>query len=555
MDLPLWSDTIRRLYLSGAANQFILHGNVQDRFAIPHESGLRLGSLTDFLLHEQLRRFDIVLGYELGSGVRVLSGETLFRQIAPPVDPPVDPPGAIAWIDHFLRLCVNLRSLASNHTASSSSAGRNYHVAVIIASAELSFPAASPSSRDYTLHSVAAVVRSWSRESYFLEQNMAVFLLTEQLNDLHRLLTQNPRAALIEVGLPDERMLTDVFRAFIQSYPQALSRFSDQPEIPASRFVGATIGSIETLLKQREYQQIPLEERELGEWKKSLVEKDAQGLIEFLEPSRTLDDFFGSDAVKTWLRQDIALWQAGDLAAMPMGYLLCGPVGTGKTFLVECLAGEASVPVVKLKNFRDRWVGSTEGNLERIFGFLHALGRCFVFVDEADQALGGRESGTSDAGLSGRIYSMMAKEMGNTDNRGRIVWILASSRPDLIEVDLKRPGRVDVKFPLFPALDSAEGYGLIRALGKKYQMELPRECPEDLLPLIPPLITPGTAESVAVKAYRELRSSGTDVLSALKNTLDEYLSPIPESTMRFQIELAVSEASDLAFVPMEFRHK
>jgi hypothetical protein len=50
-----------------------------------------------------------------------------------------------------------------------------------------------------------------------------------------------------------------------------------------------------------------------------------------------------------------------------MGYLLCGPVGTGKTYMVECLAGDAGVPVVKLKNFRDKWIGSTEGNLEKIF--------------------------------------------------------------------------------------------------------------------------------------------------------------------------------------------
>ena len=157
----------------------------------------------------------------------------------------------------------------------------------------------------------------------------------------------------------------------------------------------------------------------------------------------------------------MALWRANDLKALPMGYLLCGPVGTGKTFLVECLAGEAGVPVVKIKNFRDRWVGSSEGNLEKIFRLMRALGRCMVFIDEADQSLGRRESGSGDSGLSGSLYSMIAQEMADTANRGRVLWLLATSRPDLIEVDLKRPGRIDVKVPLLPTSTPAESAALI----------------------------------------------------------------------------------------------
>ena len=67
----------------------------------------------------------------------------------------------------------------------------------------------------------------------------------------------------------------------------------------------------------------------------------------------------------------------------------------------KCLAGEAGVPVVKFKNFRDKWVGSTEGNLEKIFRLLQALGRCVVFIDEADQALGRRGGGDDSSGVSG----------------------------------------------------------------------------------------------------------------------------------------------------------
>jgi SpoVK/Ycf46/Vps4 family AAA+-type ATPase len=238
---------------------------------------------------------------------------------------------------------------------------------------------------------------------------------------------------------------------------------------------------------------------------------------------------------------------------MPMGYLLCGPVGTGKTYLVECLAGEAGVPVVKMKNFRDRWVGSTEGNLEKIFGLLHALGRCVVFIDEADQALGSRDAGSGDSGVSGRVYSMMAKEMSNTANRGRILWILASSRPDLIEVDLKRPGRVDVKIPLFPAHEGEESYRLIRALGKKHDLDLPKECPPEVLELMPELVTPGAAESIAIKVYRLVRTKSVESVEALRDCLDEYQNPVPQDIMDFQIGLAVREASDLDFVPEVFR--
>lgn len=551
---PAWAEEIRDLYLSSAANQFVVHGNVSDRLFLPSKEGssLRVGNLIDYFTEVQLEKFDLVLSYELGSGLRIESGDEWFQTLPFADEMPNDPPNAIGYIDKFLRFCVNLRGLSPDEGTESATVGRNHSVAVIIKSAELVFPV-SKQTRDYQLNSMASVVRSWSHETHFVEQNLAVFLVSENLNDLNHLLSHNQRAARIEIPMPELEQLVEAFSYFEKTFPNALSEFAGNPEVPASRLAGATVSSIESLLKRREYEKAVLKETDLADLKKSLVERDARGLIEFLEPTRTLDDVFGSEGVKTWVRQDIALWHSNDLAAMPMGYLLCGPVGTGKTYLVECLAGEAGVPVVKLKNFRDRWVGSTEGNLEKIFGLLHALGRCVVFIDEADQALGSRDSGSGDSGVSGRVYSMMAKEMSNTDNRGRILWILASSRPDLIEVDLKRPGRVDVKIPLFPAHEAEEAYLLIRALGKKHDLALPKVCPEKILPLVPSLVTPGAAESIAIKVYRQVKTEGVSAEEALLDCLDEYQNPIPEEIMDFQIGLAVKEASDLDFVPAVFR--
>lgn len=555
MARPAWAEEIRRLYLSSATNQFVVHGNVNDRLLISDsdDAETSVGNLIDYLKEVQLNRFDIVLSYELGGGLRIERGEELFRKLRFTEDLPTDPANAIGCVDQFLRFLVNL-SRISPEESSDSFAGRNYHVGIVIKSAELIFPV-SKQTRDYQLNSMASVVRAWSQETHFLDQNLAVILVTENLNDLNHLLAHNQRCSRIEIPMPGDGELDAVFRHFEKTYPKALENFKGRPEFAASRLAGATISSIESLLKRREYEKQPLEEDDLSDLKKSLVERDAQGLIEFLEPTRTLEDVYGHEAVKKWMRQDISLWHQGDLEAMPMGYLLCGPVGTGKTYLVECLAGEAGVPVVKLKNFRDRWVGSTEGNLEKIFGLLHALGRCIVFIDEADQALGSRDSGSGDSGVSGRVYSMMAKEMSNTDNRGRILWILASSRPDLIEVDLKRPGRVDVKIPLFPAHSPEDGYRFIRALGKKHKLKLPKECPEHILPLVPALVTPGAAESIAIKIYRQVKTEGVDAIEGLRDCLDEYQNPIPEEIMDFQIKIAVREASDLDFVPEQFREK
>jgi hypothetical protein len=237
-----------------------------------------------------------------------------------------------------------------------------------------------------------------------------------------------------------------------------------------------------------------------------------------------------------------------------MGYLLCGPVGTGKTFLVECLAGEAGVPVLKLKNFRDKWIGSSEANLEKIFSLIHALGRCIVFVDEADQTLGRRDSGISDSGLSGRLYSMIAQEMANTDNRGNIVWVLGSSRPDLIEVDLKRPGRIDLKVPILPTATREQSGGLIAALARRYNLVVTEAELHAMQHLFPVMLTPGGAEALVVKAYRVSRTEGVAPGAALTRCLVGYQSPIPQDVLDRQIRLAIAEATDLAFVPEELRH-
>jgi ATPase family associated with various cellular activities (AAA) len=544
--LPSWASELITGYESGAAAQFVLAGNVHDRMLLPVGSG-EIGSLSDFLNKVMMPRFDVVLSFDLGNGLRVeRGGETLAKWPRMKENPqmPRAPREAIEYLAHYLRYVSNLAQL---------NMGR-IQVGVILRSAELIVPATSYGAHEPS--AMASLVRDWASDGTIADHAVATFLLVDNIADLHPLIAANPKAQVLRLPLPPASELLTALQLLEKKFPSALKEFSGKLEQAAGLLSGTTLSSVEALLKRYEHKKEALTHSTLLTMKKSMVERECAGLIEFISANKTLDDYEAGDAIKQWLRQDIALWHQGDVQAMPMGYLLCGPVGTGKTYLVECLAGEAGVPVVKLKNFRDRWVGSTEGNLEKIFRLIHALGRCFVFIDEADQALGKRDQGGNDAGgINGRIYAMMAEEMANGKNRGKIVWILASSRPDLIEVDLKRPGRIDVRIPIFPTTTPAQGLRLLRALCKRRGLILSDEEAAQVEPLVPHLLTPGAAEAIAVKAYRLSRTAGQNAGDALRACLQGYQNPIPAATLAYQMELAIAEASDPEFVPAELRRK
>lgn len=542
--LPDWSTRLIALYQSHAANQFLLYGNVNDRFVLPVGEKRTLGSLYDFLGKVMMPRFDVVLSYDLGNGVRIeKGGEIVTKWPAYKENPelPRAPRVAVEWLTRFFRYAANLARLGQE----------SFQIGFVMRAAHLVVPAL-PGALNYDLNALALLMRDWASDDALSRHALVTWLISDNLNDLHPLLVNNPRAASVEIPLPGTVDLRGALDLLAVDAPNALSQMS--LDTLAHQLTGSTLTSLENLLRMKEHARTPLHGPDLVAMRKELVEKDAAGLIEFIESKRTLDDFHAQEALKTWLRQDLKLWHMNEVHALPMGYLLCGPVGTGKTYLVECLAGEAGVPVVKIKNFRDKWVGSTEGNLEKIFRLLKGLGRCFVFIDEADQALGKRDAGNSDSGLSGRIYGMFAEQMSNPANRGKIVWILASSRPDLIEVDLKRPGRVDVKIPIFPSTNAREGFTLIRALAKRRGVELSDADFTACESIIPTLLTPGAAEAIAVKLYRSVKAEGLAPGDALRGVLDGYQNPVPLDVMNFQIALAAREASDGEFVPESFRH-
>ena len=232
---------------------------------------------------------------------------------------------------------------------------------------------------------------------------------------------------------------------------------------------------------------------------------------------------------------------------------MCGPVGTGKTFLAECFAGSVGVPCVKLRNFRSKYVGETEGNLEQVLTCC-PLGPVVVVIDEADAALGTRESG-GDSGTSGRVFSMIASQMGDTRYRGQLIWMLLTSRPDLLPIDLKRQGRAEVHLPLFNPRDESEVRYMFSVMGRKNKATLNPD-------LLPEGLVAKELSGADIEKHRAFRQTQWPALIAghenlmaddLKRAIDDFV-PSAQGLEKEKQELAaVLECTSMSFLPEDWK--
>src|SRR5262249_15229318 len=248
-----------QLYESNAANQFIIFGNVNDQLLIPSPSA-HLGTMADFLLQMLLPRFDVVLSYDIGNGIRVEKGGEVFSgwpQLKQEPTLPRAPRTAVETLTHYFRYTANLARLNRERV----------QVGCIIRSANLLAPSVQ-GGFDYDLNALASLMRDWSSETLLAGHSLATFLVAENLNDLHPLVVNNPRAARVKIALPSPDDLKLAFEFLKPAYSCALQQFSGNLQTIAQQLAGSTLGSIETLLKTREYSRQALQPNDLIKLKK-----------------------------------------------------------------------------------------------------------------------------------------------------------------------------------------------------------------------------------------------------------------------------------------------
>jgi transitional endoplasmic reticulum ATPase len=593
--LPLWAETLRQKYLAGEAAVFVLYRNVFDRYRAGDGYRTLQPFLSEVLLRDNKQN---IFELSIDQGVRVIQGGSageraeLYRHL--------EGKGLSGIFESLERQMREQRSSA-----------------LLIPYAGTIFPAAELHFLSLDERGAFTALHRWSLDAEFADRDNVVILVSESLADLSPALLTNPRVVAIELPMPDHASRLAAIRHYAPAMPPGeagelagqtaglrliqlasivaseapqgmshaqrraliagLLQGSPQAEERAEKLAAITAGMTPVEIRQivDPTRTLPASDDPAGEVlavvrqrKRELIEKECAGLIEFIEPRNGLETVGGNEHIKGELLDIARLIQSGDRTRAPMGLLAVGPMGAGKTFVIKAFLKEAGLSGIALKNFRSKWVGSTEANLERVLATVKAMGPIALVIDEGDRSFG-RQGDDADGGTSSRVIARLKEFMSDPENRGQVLFILMTNRPDKLDTDIKRPGRLDRKIPFFYAEDAAERAAVISAVCARYRV--PLTVPEDtLLAACEPLAGYSNADLEALAllaaefAEREARLAGGAATAAagsnaavtpalLAQASDDFMPPQETAMVCYMEMLAVAETSRRSLLPQRFR--
>ncbi len=589
--LPRWADELRRRYLRGEAWQFVLHGNVHDLNLV----GGRLYTLSELLAQVLLERSkDTVILYNVSTGVRFGKRKLKIDGGLEDLILSKEPAKVLPLIERVLTT--------------------EDRVAVVLEYADSIAPASDTSFSTVDDRAAVVALHRWSLLGSLEKADSVVILTVENLSELNAKLVSNPRVGTVHVPMPnkaeraaliahidsdlspaDRDRLAEITAGLKLIQIRSILGTQDTPSddkderrkylldllSPGTPPTAATLEradklsqmtqgmtkeAIRKLIAPDGQPPAPSEDsraeidRLVAARKREIIERECSGLIEFVEPHHGFDVVGGMEEVKKDLLAVAANIRSGRRQRVPMGILFTGPMGTGKTFVAEAFAKECGLTTIKLKNFRSKWVGATEGNLEKILAVIQAIGQIIVVIDEGDRAFGNGDGGDTDGGTSSRVIGRIKEFMSDTENRGRVLFLIMTNRPDKLDIDIKRAGRIDRKIPFLYPQTAEEVVRVLEAQFRKNHVTTELVFPRDEA-VVTPLCGYSNADIEAIVltaadyAAQRDGSSALDVavtLADFSQAAKDYLPSRDVLMIEYMELLAVFEASNRRMLPPKY---
>jgi ATP-dependent 26S proteasome regulatory subunit len=545
--LPRWAQELSYKYCSKTANLYIVHGNIRD--FLPHkmnENEFVFVKIQEYISEVLFGNRDSIIYFDRSSGVsfNLPEMETDYLKQMKKQYPDADPSDflssdsmkAFHYLERYFLLNIP----------------RKMRTILIIDYVETVIPNTDISRLSDEDRYCLVTLNRWSHDPIFTQGDISVLLLAENLSELNPSIVRSPSTIKVNIPIPDQEV-RESFLIFLENNDKLLLDSGLNPSRLAVITSGLNLLNLNQLAAESYQEDRPLSMEYMREKKKEIIENEAGGMLEFLESEHDLSYVSGHDFVKKRFDSAARAIKKGRLDVLPMGYLISGPVGTGKSFLVTAFTGEIGIPVVKFLNFRSKWQGTTEANLEKILSILKAMAPVGVMIDEADAFLGDRNS-DGDSGTSNRVFSQIASFMGNTEYRGKIIWFLITCRPDLLPIDLKRQGRAEEHLSLFYPDTHEEKALLFDTLVRKLKLKLQKT---NVIDLFKKAIYSGAdIESILIRAKFLAAMENRMIISKedIEQTIADFVPPAYPHEIELQNLVAVLECTSREMIPKRFRN-
>lgn len=545
-----WLSEIVAKWAASIAHVFILHGNVDD-IVVPGRY------VRDHLVASNLlAKRDCVIVYNRSKGIYfpLPSHQQVFMELTGLAEQSGQNPALLALQEarggsneqQLPKDPVSAFLLIEKALTAVNEDGQP-RCALIIEYAETIVPAQDFAMMPPENQNILVTLLRWSREPEFSQIGPPVFLLTGSSSDLHMSLRDaSSRIECVEVELPDE----NTRKAILSQLKESLGVEIDV-DAAAAMTAGLKNVHIEDIVLRAKLQDSPVAADLIKARKNEILRAEFSEVLELLDPDQGFESIGGLEHVKAFFFKNVINpIKNGNLRRVPLGILMPGPPGTGKTVLAKAVAKESGINCANhnLSKIMDKWIGSSERAMERLFACLRALAPCLVIVDEIDQMGISREG--DGTGVSNRLFKMLLEFMADTNNRGRIVFLGMTNRPDMIDAALKRPGRFDRKIPILPP-DTDERQEVLRVIFNKYDIAYDL----DLAPIAEATdgYTGAELETLVLKAHEVAEDNGhnTVTLEDVKYALDVYV-PTTGDIQR-QTLLALQECNDKDLLPPKYR--
>lgn len=547
--LPAWAQDLSYKYCSKTANLYLLNGNIRDFLPNQlYEGDFIFVRIQEFISDVLFGNRDILVFYDRSSGINFCTPdmqksylefmEKNYPRVGQEEFISTDPTKAFYYLERYflLRMPEKLR------------------IVLIIDYAETIIPNTDVSRMTEEDRYNLVTLNRWSHDPIFTQGDVSVILLTENLADISVRLVRSPSTVKINIPIPDEGV-REKFLYFLDRKDELLLSPQLSPPKVAKITSGLNLMNLNQLAAESFQENKPITMNYLRQKKKEIIENEAAGLLEFLESEHDLSLVSGHDFVKKRFKSAARALKQGRFDVLPMGYLIAGPVGTGKSFMVDAFAGEIGIPIVKFRNFRSKWQGVTESNLEKVLNILKAMSPVGVMIDEADAFLGDRHQ-EGDSGTSNRIFAQIASFMGNTGYRGRIIWFLITCRPDLLPIDLKRQGRAEEHLALFYPETSEEREDLFQTLVRKLKIKVQKFAISDILRKYHFECSGADLEAILIRAKFNAAMENHVIITKndLEQTIRDFVPPAYPHEIELQNLVAILECTSREMVPKKFRN-